>query len=268
MKIQVNDIALHYTLDGQQGSDKPWVTLSHSLGCDSSMWDAQVAVLAPHYRVLRFDSRGHGQSSAPPGAYNLETMAGDVHGLFTALGITKTHWVGISMGGMIGQTYALAHPGVFSSMLLADSTSRRPPNAAAMWGERIQMARSLGMAGMVESTLARWFTPAFRVAQPALMERVANGIRNTPVDGFCGCCEAIAKIDLLDRLQEIHCPALVMVGEHDHGTPPEMSRQMHGQLKGSEFMLIKDAAHIASMEQEAVFNQAMLAFLEKHSKQS
>jgi 3-oxoadipate enol-lactonase len=221
--VHVNGIDLHYTIDGSQG---PWITLSHSLACNLSAWDVQVELLKNNFRVLRFDTRGHGLSSAPEGPYTLEQLADDVHGLFMHLGITQTHWMGISMGGMIGQTYALAHPDVFQSLILADSTSRRPPQAASMWGERIRIARTEGMQGLLESTLSRWFTQDFREKQPEAVARIGKGILETPVNGFCGCCDAISKIDLLDRLHEIKCPSLIMVGEHDHGTPPEMSRQM------------------------------------------
>lgn len=135
-----------------------------------------------------------------------------------------------------------------------------------MWGARIQIAQTQGMQGLVESTLARWFTADYRAAHPDVMARIGKGILDTPVNGFCGCCDAISKIDLLDRLHEIKCPALIMVGEHDHGTPPEMSRQMHANMVQSEFLMIPHAAHIASIEQEAVFNSAMLTFLEKHTQ--
>jgi len=134
--VHVNGIDLHYTIDGSQG---PWITLSHSLACNLSAWDAQVELLKNNFRVLRFDTRGHGLSSAPEGPYTLEQLADDVHELFMHLGITQTHWMGISMGGMIGQTYALAHPDVFQSLILADSTSRRPPQAASMWGEEFAL---------------------------------------------------------------------------------------------------------------------------------
>ena len=257
MKTRIGDIDIHYTVEGSG----PWITLAHSLGCDSSMWDEQAALLAPNYTVLRFDARGHGQSSAPPGPYTLAQMADDVHGLFAMLGITRTHWLGISMGGMIGQTFALAYPGVFASMVLADTTSRRPPNASAMWGERIQIAKTQGMDALVDSTLERWFTAPFRASQPELMARVAAGIRATPVDGFCGCCAAIAQVDVLNRLHEIVCPALVMVGDQDHGTPPEMARLIHENLAGSEFVVIANAAHIANMEQPEFFNRTLLDFL-------
>ncbi len=258
--VHVNGIDLHYTIDGAQG---PWITLSHSLACNLSAWDAQVELLKNDFRVLRFDTRGHGRSSAPAGPYTLEQLAEDVHGLFVHLGITQTHWMGISMGGMIGQTYALAHPGVFQSLILADSTSRRPPQAASMWGERIRIAQTEGMQALLESTLARWFTQEFRDQQPEAVARIGKGILETPVNGFCGCCDAISKIDLLDRLHEIKCPCLIMVGEHDHGTPPEMSRQMHQNIVGSEFIVIPNAAHIASIEQETFFNSEIYKFLKQ-----
>ncbi|MCW5574823.1 MAG: alpha/beta fold hydrolase [Burkholderiales bacterium] len=260
MKIRTNGIELNCVVEGEG----PWVTMSHSLASNLSMWDGQARLLVSRgYKVLRFDTRGHGASDAPGGSYTLEQMADDLHGLFAALDIRDTHWIGLSMGGMIGEVYALKYPGVFRSMLLADTTGRRPPNAEQMWGERVKLARGQGMGALVESTLERWFTEPYRKAQPAVMARIAEGIRGTPVDGFAGCCDAIAKIDVLDRLQEIDCPALVVVGEDDHGTPPEMARQIQANLRGSELLIIPAAAHLSNIEQPAAFNEAMLGFLAK-----
>ncbi len=260
MKIKTNGIELNCVIEGEG----PWLTMSHSLACNLSMWDPQMAQLTKRYKVLRFDTRGHGGSSAPQGPYTLEQMADDVHGLFAALGIRETHWAGLSMGGMIGETYALKYPGVFRSMVLADTTSRRPPNAAQMWGDRILMAREKGMDALVESTLGRWFTEPYRTAHPEVISRIGNDIRSTPVDGFAGCCDAIAKIDVLDRLKEINCPALVIVGDQDHGTPPEMARQIHANLRGSELLIIKSAAHLSNVEQSEIFTRAMTGFLDRH----
>lgn len=254
---RIRDIDVHYTIEGEG----PWITLAHSLACNVSMWDEQVALLAKSYRVLCYDARGHGATSAPAGPYTLAQLADDTHGLFQHLGIARTHWLGISMGGMIGQTYALKYPGVFASMVLLDTTSRRLPNAASMWGERIAMAQNHGMDALLESTLSRWFTPGFRDRQPKVVAQVAAGILATQVEGFCGCCAAIATIDTLDSLHQITCPVLVMVGEHDHGTPPEMARQMHARLPNSQFILIKDAAHIANIEQPEFFNRTLMEFM-------
>lgn len=259
MKVKANGIDINYEIEG----NGPWLTMSHSLACDLHMWDPQMPVLTKKFKVLRYDTRGHGQSSAPAGEYTLEQLADDAKGLLDALKIRQTHWAGLSMGGMIGQAFALKYPGIVQSIVLADTTSRRPPDAAKMWGDRIQTAREKGMDALVESTLARWFTEPYRAARKDVMTRIGNGIRNTPVAGFVGCCHAISKVDFLDRLKEIKCPALVMVGEHDHGTPPEAARAIHQNLKGSELKIIPSAAHLSNIEQTQVFNDAMTGFFER-----
>jgi 3-oxoadipate enol-lactonase len=259
MKKTIGDIEVFYTIEGEG----PWLTMSHSLACNTTAWDDQAALLSKNFTVLRYDTRGHGQTSATPGPYTLEQLADDAYGLLSALGITQTHWMGISMGGMIGQTMALKHPTLFTSLMLIDTASRRPDNAQAMWGARITLAKEQGMSGLLESTLERWFTEPFRLSNPGAIKPIADGILSTSVDGFCGCCAAIAQINTLDRLKEIQCPAIVMVGEHDHGTPPAMAKQIHDNLPKSEFVLIESAAHIANIEQPEVFNQAIQKFLQK-----
>lgn len=257
MKIKANGIDINYEIEG----NGPWLTLSHSLACNLHMWDPQMPVLTKKFKVLRFDTRGHGQSSAPAGEYTLEQLADDLKGLLDALQIKQTHFAGLSMGGMIAQAFALKYPGVFRSMVLADTTSRRPPNAAQMWGERIQNAQTKGMGVLVQGTLERWFTEPFRNSRKDVMEKIGNDIRNTPVNGFVGCCHAISKVDYLDRLKEIKVPALVMVGDQDHGTPPEAARAIQAALPGSELKIIPSAAHLSNVEQAQVFNEAMLGFL-------
>lgn len=257
MKAKVNGTEIHYAIEGEG----PWITLSHSLACDSSMWDPQIDMLKKNFKVLRFDTRGHGQSAAPDGEYTLDQMADDVHGLFGTLGITRTHWMGLSMGGMIGQAFALKYPGVFASMILADTTSRQPPNGAALWGERIQIAKTKGTGALVEGTLARWFTDAYRAANPQVMADIGKVISNTPAAGYAGCCAGISKINLTDRLKEIKCPTLILVGEQDLGTPVDAARLIQANLPGSELLVIPSAAHIANIEQAAVFNVAIRDFL-------
>jgi 3-oxoadipate enol-lactonase len=259
MKLHANGIEINYVVEGEG----PWLTMSHSLASNLTMWDEQARLLSRRFSVLRYDTRGHGGTGAPPGPYTFDQLAADAKALFDALGIQRTHWVGLSMGGMIGQAFALQYPDVFSSMVLADTTSRRPPNAAQMWGERIRVAEEQGMDALVDGTLGRWFTEPFRRTHPDVMERIAQGIRSTPVAGFAGCCHAIASIDVLDRLGEIRCPVLVIFGEEDHGTPPEMAREIHERLPGSQLVIIPAAAHLSNIEQRDAFDQALLSFLER-----
>ena len=259
MKAKTNGIETHYTIEGEG----PWLTMSHSLACNLSMWDEQAKLLSRRFKVLRYDTRGHGESGAPIGPYSLELLADDVKALFDSLGIKETHWVGLSMGGMIGQVFALKYPGIFQSMVLADTTSRRPPNAAQMWGDRIKTAREKGMDGVVDGTLGRWFTESYRQSHQDVMDRITNDIRRTPVEGFAGCCDAIAKVDVLERLPQIRIPTLVIVGEQDQGTPVEAARKIHEGIKGSELVIIPSAAHLSNVEQAEAFNKALTDFYDR-----
>ena len=260
MKITANGISINYTLDGP--ANAPVVTMSHSLATDLSMWDPTVPALSG-FRVLRYETRGHGKTDAPKGAYTLDQLADDALALLKALGIAKTHWVGLSMGGMIGQTLALKAPQAFASLSLCDTSSRVPAEAKAQWADRIKAAETPGMEPLVEPTLARWFTEPYRQSHPQVLERVGGYIRATPVAGFVGCCHAIPQINLTHRLQQITCPALVIVGEQDPGTPVAMAREIHAALPGSELVVIPSAAHLSSIEQQQAFNAALLGFLER-----
>jgi 3-oxoadipate enol-lactonase len=161
---------------------------------------------------------------------------------------------------MIGQTLILQYPQLFNSLVLADTTSKRPENARQMWGERINKAKTQGMAAMVESTLERWFSDDFRKHYPTIIQKIAEGIEATSVNGFTGCCEAISHINTFDRLSEISCPTLIMVGEQDHGTPPEMARAMKERMPKAIFHTIPNAGHISNIEQPNRFNQHLLDF--------
>lgn len=260
MKVSSNGIELNCTVQGSG----PWLVMSHSLACDLHMWDEQAALLAKDFTVLRFDTRGHGKSDAPEGAYTMEMLAIDTKGLLDALGVNACHWVGLSMGGMIGQAFALRYPGVFKTLVLADTTSRYPPDAQSVWDGRIATVREKGMEPLVDSTLARWFTDGFRFAHSDVCTRVAGMIRATPVSGFAGCCHAIPKIDYTSRLNEIRCPTLVIVGEQDSGTPVEMAREIHTAIPGSELVVIPSAAHLSNLEQPDAFNKALTGFLARH----
>ncbi|HSB82294.1 MAG TPA: 3-oxoadipate enol-lactonase [Candidatus Methylomirabilis sp.] len=259
MKLTANGIEIHYTITGEG----PVVTLSHSLGCNLSMWDDQVKALSRHYRVLAFDTRGHGQSGAPPGPYSLEQMAEDLHGLLAGLGVTETHFVGLSMGGMIGQVFALAYPAQVKSLVLCDTTSRYPGDVWSVWAERIKTVQEKGMEPLVGPTLERWFTAGFRERRKDVTDKVRAMLLTTPPQGYIGCCHAIPKINVTDRLGAIRCPALVIVGEEDPGTPVAMAKTMHAALPSAELAILRMAAHLSNMEQPEEFTRVLVRFLDR-----
>jgi 3-oxoadipate enol-lactonase len=259
MKATVNGIETYYEVHGKEGA--PWLVFSHSLACSVRMWDEEIARFKDRYRILAYDTRGHGQSAAPKGPYTLEGLADDLHALLKHLKVEKPHYVGLSMGGMLGQTAALKYPGIFRTMTLADTTSRYPAEAAPMWEERIRIAESKGMAPLVQPTLERWFTEAFRKNHPDKVKRVAALIEKTPVPGYVGCCAAIPKINVTSRLKEIKVPTLVICGENDPGTPPAMAREIQENLPGAKLVLIPQAAHLSNIEQPDAFNRALGEFL-------
>jgi 3-oxoadipate enol-lactonase len=259
MKTTVNGIAVNYTLEGP--ANAPVVTMSHSLATDLSMWDPTVPALTGRFRVLRYETRGHGQTDAPKAAYTLDQLADDALALLKSLGIARTHWVGLSMGGMIGQTLALKAPQVFASLSLCDTSSRVPPEAKAQWADRIKTAETQGMEPLVEPTLGRWFTEPFRKSRKDVIDRVATMIRNTPPAGYAGCCAAISALDLTDKISAIKIPTIAIVGEDDPGTPVAAHKVIHERIAGSRLEILKSAAHLSNMEQPDAFNKALTGFL-------
>lgn len=259
MHVKANGIDIHYEIEGEG----PVVTFSHSLGCHLGMWDDQARALAKRYRVLRFDTRGHGKTSAPAGAYSLEQLSADLLGLLDGLGIQKTHFVGLSMGGMIGQVFALAHPERVQSLVLCDTTSRYPAAAASVWADRIRTVEAQGMAPLVQPTLERWFTAPFRERRPDFMAKVGEMIQSTPPQGYAGCCHALPKIDVTDKLGAVRCPTLVIVGESDPGTPVEMARAIQAAIPSSDLAILRHASHLSNLEQPEEFTRVLSEFLDK-----
>jgi len=261
MKANVNGAGIYHEIHGKEGM--PWLVLSHSLACSVRMWDEQIAAFGGRYRILAFDTRGHGQSDATPGPYTLELLADDLKSLLDRLDITRIHFCGLSMGGMIGQTFALKYPGMLASLALADTTSRQPAEAWPTWQDRIRTAEAKGMEPLVEPTLERWFTEPYRKAHPETMQRIGKLIASTPVAGYVGCCHAIPKINLTARLKEIRCPILVVVGELDPATPVAMAREIHDNAPGSALVILPSAAHLSNIEKRDGFNRALEEFLAK-----
>jgi 3-oxoadipate enol-lactonase len=261
MNITVNGISVHYTLEGPASG--PVITMSNSLASNLSMWEPQMPVLTSRYRVLRYDTRGHGGTEATAGPYSLDELSEDVRALLRALGITRTHFIGLSMGGMIGQIIAIKYPQMLQSLVLCDTMSRVPTEAKPMWDDRIHTAETGGMEPLVEPTLARWFTEPFRQKSSPVLDQVRTMIRSTPPRGYTGCCHAIAALNLTDHLKAITLPTLIIVGEDDPATPVAASHVIHEQIRGSELVILKSAAHLSNLEQPEAFNQALTAFLPK-----
>jgi 3-oxoadipate enol-lactonase len=257
MKVPLHDIDVHYEISGSG----PCVTLAHSLATDLALWDELAAALSERFTVLRYDLRGHGRTSAPEGPYSFPQLVGDLTGLLDALKIECTHFVGLSMGGMLGQHFALAAPERLAKLVVVSSTSRIPPEAGVLWDERIAVARSQGMQAHVESTLARWFTPAYRDAHPDVMARIGALIADTPVAGFAGWGGAILTLDVTAQLGAIGAPTLVVVGADDPGTPPAASRAIAEAIPGARLEIVPDASHQLVIEQSQTFLRLLLDFL-------
>ena len=259
MKIKANGIHMNYELSGKE--DAPVVVLGHSLASSLVMWRPQMDELTRHFRVLCYDTRGHGGTHAPAPPYTLAQLGEDAMALLDVLDIHLVHWVGLSMGGMIGQCIALNHPERLKSLSLCDTASVLPKEADPVWQERIDLARREGMTALVQSTLERWFTPPYLARNPPMVDVIRRHLLATPVDGYAGCSEAIRGLDYLDRLSEIEVPTLIMVGEDDPGTPVDASRAMHDRIPQSKLVVLPSAAHLSNIEQAKGFNHALMAFL-------
>jgi 3-oxoadipate enol-lactonase len=255
--VHSNGITLRYDIQG----DGPWLVLAHSLATDLTMWDDNLAALTPHFRVLRFDTRGHGGSAAPEGPYDFAMLTADVLGLLDALGVQRTHFCGISMGGMIAQHVALAAPGRVEKLVLVSTTSGYPSSSRAMWAERIDGVRRNGIEPVVQPTLERWFTTPYREAHPEVMARIGKLIRATPPAGYIGSGQAIATLDVTERLPALRSPTLVIAGADDVGTPPVMGRRIAERIPGARFEPIPSASHLCNVERAAEFSRLLCPFL-------
>ncbi len=259
MRIKANGIEICYELTG--APDAPVVILSHSLASSMVMWTPQLDVLESCFRVLRYDMRGHGESQVTDGAYTLELLAHDVIGLMDALDIQRAHFVGLSIGGMIGQGLALDYAERLESVILCDTAPVLPDEAKPLFRERMDKARRLGMESLVEETMARWFTAPFLEKNPPLASRIRRQIGSTPAAGFIGCSHAILGLHYLDRLPEIDLDVLIMVGENDLGTPVAAAEAIHDMITNSELVILPAAAHLANIEQAETFNTTLMTFL-------
>ncbi|NYT70029.1 3-oxoadipate enol-lactonase [Pusillimonas noertemannii] len=254
--------ALHYTLRrARNGAARRTVVLSHALGCDLDMWDGLANVLAADSDVVAYDHRGHGGSDAPEGLYSMAELAEDAARLLRELDCGPVVWIGLSMGGMVGQELAIRHPELVSALVVANSTSAYPEEVRAAWQQRIETVRAKGIEAIADAVMERYFHAGFRQEKPAAVAAFRKRLVTTDAEGYVGCCNAVGTVDTTGRLPQVKAPALIIAGAQDQGAPVSMSETMAQQIPGAKLVVIENASHLAVAEQPKAFEQAVAEFL-------
>ncbi|WP_206996353.1 3-oxoadipate enol-lactonase [Trinickia mobilis] len=254
----VNGINLHYRVDGARRAAAPWLVLSNSLGADLSMWTAQVEAFSQHFRVLRYDTRGHGHSDAPKGPYTIEQLTGDVLGLLDALAIERANFCGISMGGLTGIALAARHPERLNRVVLSNTAAHI--GSPEIWVPRAKRAREEGMLAIADAVLSRWFSAGFIESEPLVFAQIRDVFVHTNNEGYASNCEAIDGADLRGELAGIKVPSLVIAGTHDVSTTAEQGRALVSGIPGARYAEL-DAFHISNIERADEFTPTVLDFL-------
>jgi 3-oxoadipate enol-lactonase len=260
--VQSGDLRTHYDLRGNTG---PVLVFSNSLGADFSMWDPQVAELAKHFRVVRYDTRGHGQSSVTAGDYTIEQLGRDVLDLVEALRLERVHFCGLSMGGMIGIWLGVNASHRLHRLILCNTAARI--GSAETWNARIATVRKDGMKPVAAAVIERWFTPQFRAAFPERVAKTQAMLETTPAAGYAACCAAIREMDQRETVSQIKIPTLVIYGAKDPVTPPADAEFLNERISGS-VKLELDAAHLSNVEQPDTFTAAVSSFLSNSGQAS
>lgn len=255
--------ALHYSVREPRSGKAPrhTVVLSHALGCDLTMWDSLANQLAADCRVIAYDHRGHGSSDAPDALYAMADLADDAARLLRELDTGPVVWVGLSMGGMVGQELALRHPSLVRGLVLANTTSGYPEAARAVWEQRIATVRADGIEAIADAVMGRYFHDAFRTQKAATVARFRRRLVTTDAVGYVGCCAAVGKVDTTSRLGQIGVPTLVIAGELDQGTPVAMAEALAQGIPGAQLEVLKEASHLSAAEQPEAFSQLVTRFV-------
>jgi 3-oxoadipate enol-lactonase len=236
-------LALAAPVAGRSGA--PVLVLGNSLGTSTEVWDRQVPVLSENFTLVRYELPGHGGSGARPGPYTIAELGAGVLALLDTLGVKRAGYCGISLGGMIGMWLAANAPSRIAALGLVCTAAHLPP--AGDWRERAGQVRSAGMASISAAVISRWFTPAYAALAPAVVAGFRAGLERTDPDGYAGCCEAIADMDLRPDLPAITAPTLVIAGADDPATPPEYGAAIASQIEGARLEVIPGAAHLAAV---------------------
>ncbi|MBV8737332.1 MAG: alpha/beta fold hydrolase [Alphaproteobacteria bacterium] len=266
MLLPLAERRLYYDLAGPE--DGPVVCITHSLASDGGSWAEQVApLLGAGFRVLRLDMRGHGGSDPVAGDYTMSALAGDVATVLDALGLARVHYIGLSIGGMIGQAFALEYGNKLISAMWCDTLPASPLTAKAVWDERmaiVRRANSLEPIG--DGTMERWFTDAFKTKTPGRWQQIRDTIVATTPAGYLGCSAAIMNFDFVTRLPSLKLPVLVVCGEEDAGTPATENRRLADLVPGARYEEIPRMRHFPNVEAPDAFNRIMLGWLDAHHR--
>src|ERR1700704_5342991 len=254
--INADGCPINVEVEGPQGA--PVLMLSNSLGTTLHMWDAQVAPFTQHFRLVRYDRRGHGKSGVPKGPYTMERLGCDVLAVLDGLGVKKINWCGLSMGGMVGQWLGANAPERVERLVLTNTSSFFPDKNG--WNERLKLVEEKGIAAFAAPNMARWFTKGFLEREPQTVAGIQAMFAATPLEGYLACGAAVRDMDQRDLLPRIKAPTLVIAGKHDGATPPEANEYISNHIPGAKFALV-DAAHLSNIEQSEAYTKAVLAFL-------
>jgi len=255
----MSPIAVHHLVTGRP--DGPVVLLSNSLGSTHRMWDAQLPALEEHFRVVRYDTRGHGGSPVPDGPYSIDDLADDVIALLDTLGVRRAHLVGLSLGGMTAMRLAARNSERVDRVVLLCTGAQLSPSSA--WHGRADIVRTHGTAEVAEAVVARWFTAEFLADNPDIKAAAEAMVAATPAEGYAGCCEVIAAMDLRPDLPNIIAPTLAIAGADDPATPPAMLAEIARTVRDGRLLEVARAAHLANAEQPAIITPAIIDHLEQ-----
>jgi 3-oxoadipate enol-lactonase len=258
--ITANGVRLFYDITGTL--EAPPILFSNSLGTSLEMWDEVIRGVAPYYRCIRYDTRGHGRSEVIDRPATMYDLAADAAGLLDALGIERAHIAGLSIGGMTAQALAVSHPGKVQTLSLLATTAYMPP--ASLWEERIRLVRAEGTASLADATMERWFTQAFRERAPEKAGRVKAGLLATSAEGYAVCAGAIAYMDLREPIRSIKAPAMIIAGANDMGTTPAMAEDIKARIPHAELTILSPGAHLLAVERPEAIISHLLEFLSRN----
>jgi 3-oxoadipate enol-lactonase len=253
---ELKDVRIHYELAGP--ANEPVVMFSNSLGATLSMWDAQMPEVTKTFRVLRYDKRGHGQSSVPPGPYTIEQLGRDAVALLDLLKLNTVHFCGLSIGGQTGMWLGMNAPERLKKLVLCNTGGKIGGPEA--WNVRIEAVRKGGVKAVSDAAIERWFTAGFRAKEPAVVSRIQQALESNSPEGYTGCCAAVRDFDYREKLGAIQTPTLVIAGAHDPATPPADGRFVAEKIRGARYVEL-DAAHLSNIEDRDRFTAEVGRFL-------